>query len=806
MGEEKLEKQESFITNDVGDMPQEMAGSMEDKQLDMREILPCIPLRGLSVFPHTVVHFDIGREMSIRALEHAMATNKILFVSSQKDEQVMIPTVDDLYNIGTVIRVKQMLRLQGDVVRVLVEGITRAIVDECVSETNFLSVSVSRIEDDVDPETFSIEDKAELRVLSEAFTEYAALTQQITEEIVDKTLRADRPEVMADRIANELVVEVPKKQKVLEALIFSERIKILNSIISEENEIAVVEKNLSDKVKEGMNKSQRDYYLREKVRAIQSELGYDDDPTEETQEMLEKLDKLKLSKKTDEKVRKEIDKFSKMQPSSAESAVIRNYVETILDLPWHKSSKVNNDLKKAEEILNEDHYGLKDVKERVLEYLAVTHLSKSIRGPILCLVGPPGVGKTSIARSIARATGREFVRMSLGGIMVEAEIRGHRRTYIGAIPGRVISNIRTAGKNNPLFLFDEIDKLGHDFRGDPASALLEVLDPEQNSTFTDSFLEVPFDLSKVMFLTTANNADTIPEPLLDRMEIIEVPGYIEQDKVKIAEKYLIPKQIKENGLSEKNIKITENTLHDLINYYTRESGVRNLEREIANLCRKVAKQVVLEGKDKCYTITPKSLEKYLGKHRFHYDTVEVENKIGVTTGLAWTAVGGVTLQIETAVLPGTGKIELTGKLGDVMQESARTGISYIRSVADKYGIDPDFYKDKDLHIHIPEGAVPKDGPSAGVTMCTAVISALSGKPVRREVAMTGESTLRGDVLPVGGIREKVLAAHRAGIKKVLLPRDNEVDIEELPAQVKHKMEFVLLDNIDQALDEALVNE
>ena len=806
MGEDKLEKQERFITNAAIDDPQEMAGAMEDKQLDSREILPCVPLRGLSVFPNTVVHFDIGREMSVRALEHAMATDKILFVSSQKDESIMIPTIDDLYNVGTVIRVKQMLRLQGDVVRVLVEGITRAIVDECVSETNFLSVSITRVPDDVDPGSFSIEDKAELRVLADAFSEYAALTQQITDEIVDKTLRIQKPEVMADRIANELLVDVPKKQKVLESLIFSDRIKILNQIIAEENDIAVVEKNLSDKVKEGMNKSQRDYYLREKVRAIQSELGYEDDPTEETQEMLEKLDKLKLAKKTDEKVRKEIDKFSKMQPSSAESAVIRNYVETILDLPWHKSSKVNNDLKKAEDILNEDHYGLKDVKERVLEYLAVTHLSKSIRGPILCLVGPPGVGKTSIARSIARATGREFVRMSLGGIMDEAEIRGHRRTYIGAIPGRVISNIRTAGKNNPLFLFDEIDKLGHDFRGDPASALLEVLDPEQNSTFTDSFLEVPFDLSKVMFLTTANSAETIPEPLLDRMELIEVPGYIEQDKIKIAEKYLIPKQIKENGLSKKNITITTGALHDLINYYTRESGVRNLEREIANLCRKVAKQVVINGKDKSYTITPKSLEKYLGKHRYHYDVVEGENKIGVTTGLAWTAVGGVTLQIETAVLPGTGRIELTGKLGDVMQESARTGISYIRSVADKYGIDPDFYKDKDLHIHIPEGAVPKDGPSAGVTMCTAVISALSGRPVKRDVAMTGEITLRGDVLPVGGVREKVLAAHRAGIKKVLLPRDNEIDIEELPAQVKRKMKFVLLDNIDQALEEALVQE
>ena len=801
-----MERQERFITNSE-DPLNVNEQSMEDKELDVREILPCIPLRGLSVFPNTVVHFDIGREMSVRALEHAMATDKILFVSSQKDEKVMIPTVDDLYTVGTVIRVKQMLRLQGDVVRVLVEGITRAIVDECISEENFLSVAVSRIEEHVDQESLSIEDKAEIRVLSEAFTEYAALTQQITDEIVDKTLRSERPEVMADRIASELMVPVPKKQKVLEALVFTDRIKILNSIVAEENEIAVVEKNLSDKVKDSMNKSQRDYYLREKVRAIQSELGYEDDPTEETQEMLEKLDKLKLEKKTDEKVRKEINKFSKMQPSSAESGVIRNYVETILDLPWHKSSKVNNDLVKAQKVLDEDHYGLKDVKERVLEYLAVTHLSKSIRGPILCLVGPPGVGKTSIARSIARATGREFVRMSLGGIMDEAEIRGHRRTYIGAIPGRVISGIRTAGKNNPLFLFDEIDKLGHDFRGDPASALLEVLDPEQNATFTDSFLEVPFDLSKVMFLTTANSAETIPEPLLDRMELIEVPGYIEQDKIKIAEKYLIPKQIKENGLKPSNINITEKALHDLINYYTRESGVRNLEREIANICRKVAKNVVMDknGKNKCYTITPKGLEKYLGKHRFHYDTVEGDNKIGVTTGLAWTAVGGVTLQIETAVLPGSGKIELTGKLGDVMQESARTGISYIRSVADKYGIDPDFYKTKDLHIHIPEGAVPKDGPSAGVTMCTAVISALSGKAVRREIAMTGEITLRGDVLPVGGVREKVLAAHRAGIKKVLLPRDNARDIEDLPASVRHKMEFVLLDNVDQALKETLVD-
>ena len=490
-------------------------------------------------------------------------------------------------------------------------------------------------------------------------------------------------------------------------------------------------------------------------------------------------------------------------PSSAEATVIRNYVETILALPWNHSSRVNVNLKKAEKILNEDHYGLDKVKERVLEYLAVVHLSKAIKGPILCLVGPPGVGKTSIARSIARASGREFVRMSLGGVRDEAEIRGHRRTYIGAIPGRVISCIKDAGTNNPVFLFDEVDKIGADFKGDPASALLEVLDPEQNNTFTDHFLEIPFDLSKVMFITTANSTDTIPRPLLDRMEVVEVPGYTEEEKVKIAQKYLIPKKIKEHGLKKENIRISEKALRDLINYYTRESGVRNLEREIANLCRKVARKIVT-NKAKSYSITPGNLEKYLGKHRFHYDIVEGENQVGVTTGLAWTIVGGDTLQIETTAVAGSGKLVLTGQLGDVMQESAKAGISYIRSVADKLGIESDFYKKYDLHVHIPEGAVPKDGPSAGVTMCTAVISTLTNTPVRRDVAMTGEITLRGKVLPVGGIREKVLAAHRAGIKKVLLPKENEPDIAEIPAAVRKQMEFVLISDVSQALDEALV--
>ena len=609
--------------------------------------------------------------------------------------------------------------------------------------------------------------------------------------------------MVVDKITSELMISCSKKQKVLETLDFSERIRVLTGIIAEENEIAVIEKELSQKVKESIDNNQKEYFLREKMKAIQEELGVNEDAGIEAADWLKALEELHLDEKVEAKIKKEIDKFSKMMPSSAEATVIRNYVETILALPWNESSKVNVNLKKAEKILNEDHYGLDKVKERVLEYLAVIHLSKAIKGPILCLVGPPGVGKTSIAKSIARASGREFVRMSLGGVRDEAEIRGHRRTYIGAIPGRVVSCIKDAGTNNPVFLFDEVDKIGADFKGDPASALLEVLDPEQNNTFTDHFLEIPFDLSKVMFITTANSTDTIPRPLLDRMEIVEVPGYTEEEKVKISQRYLIPKKTKEHGLKKENIKISEKALHDLINYYTRESGVRNLEREIANLCRKVARKIVT-NKAKSYTITPGNLEKYLGKKRYHYDIVEGENQVGVTTGLAWTIVGGDTLQIETTAVAGSGKLVLTGQLGDVMQESAKAGISYIRSVADKLNIEEDFYKKYDLHVHIPEGAVPKDGPSAGVTMCTAVISTLTNTPVRRDVAMTGEITLRGKVLPVGGIREKVLAAHRAGIKKVLLPRENERDISEIPNAVRKQLEFVLIDDVSKALEEAMV--
>ncbi|MCI9476993.1 MAG: endopeptidase La [Emergencia sp.] len=766
-------------------------------------IFPCIPLRGVSIFPNTVIHFDVGREKSIHALEKAMADDKLLFVSTQKDDNVLIPTFDDIYTLGTIVRIKQMLKIQGDAVRVLVEGVCRAQLIQPLEEEDFMSCTVKQIAEELDLQQMSPEDKAAMKILTEAFIEYAALTGQVSDDLVDKAISSENPIVVADKIANELLIRTSRKQKVLETMDFSERIRVLTTIIAEENEIAVIEKELSKKVKENIDHNQKEYFLREKMKAIQEELGVNEDAGLEAADWLKELEELHLSEKVEEKIKKEINKFSKMMPSSAEATVIRNYVETILALPWNKASKVNVNLKKAEKILNEDHYGLNKVKERVLEYLAVIHLSKAIKGPILCLVGPPGVGKTSIARSIAKASGREFVRMSLGGVRDEAEIRGHRRTYIGAIPGRVISCLKDAGTNNPVFLFDEVDKIGADFKGDPASALLEVLDPEQNNTFTDHFLEVPFDLSKVMFITTANSTDTIPRPLLDRMEIVEVPGYTEEEKVKIAQRYLIPKKVKEHGLKKDNFKISEKAVHDLINYYTRESGVRNLEREVANLCRKIARKIV-SAKAKSYSITPSNLEKYLGKHRFHFDMVEGENQVGVTTGLAWTAVGGDTLQIETTAVAGSGKLVLTGQLGDVMQESAKAGISYIRSVADELGIEEDFYKKYDLHVHVPEGAVPKDGPSAGVTMCTAVISTLTGIPVRRDVAMTGEVTLRGKVLPVGGIREKVLAAHRAGIKKVLLPKDNAPDIDEIPNTVRRKMEFVLIDHVSSALSEALV--
>lgn len=765
-------------------------------------VLPMIPLRGLTIFPNMVLHFDIGREKSINALENAMINEQYIFLSAQKDENVALPTSDDFYEIGTIAKVKQMLKLPGDTIRVLAEGLERGRVKNIFFETPYFKCGVEVL-DSPEPEKVTAETEALMRSVLSAFDNYLKLNQKIPREVLYTVSSIQEPGRLADMLSSHLEIKLDDKQRILECIDIDERLALINELLSREIEILNIENELNSKVKTQINKSQKEYYLREQMRAIQEELGVEESVEDEIQKWLASLDEKKLPEKTDEKIRKEIKRFANMQAASAEGNVSRTYIETVLSLPWNEQDDSELDLKKAEKILNEDHYGLEKVKDRVLEYLAVIKLSESMRGPIFCLVGPPGTGKTSIVKSIARAVDREYVRMSLGGVRDEAEIRGHRRTYIGAIPGRIINCIKDAGTKNPVFLFDEVDKIGADFKGDPASALLEVLDPEQNKDFTDHYLEVPFDLSNVMFITTANTTSTIPAPLLDRMEVIEVSGYTEEEKVKIAQKYLLPKILKSHGMKKDYIKIPAKTIRCLINYYTRESGVRNLERELANLVRKVARKIVTDG-ESCHEITPKNIEEYLGKKKYRYDIIKGNKEIGVTTGLAWTVVGGETLNIETSIVPGQGKLSLTGMMGDVMQESAKTGISYIRSIADGLGVEEDFYKTKDIHIHIPEGAVPKDGPSAGVTMAVALISTLTGKPARKDVAMTGEITLRGRVMPVGGVREKVLAAHRAGIKKVLLPVDCEKDLEEIPEKVKKQIDFVLIDSVQDAVREVLV--
>ncbi len=776
----------------------------ENFEMDETMELPMIPLRGLSVFPNMVIHFDIGREKSINALEKAMIMNQHIFLASQKDDNTDLPTPDDFYHIGTIGKIKQMLKLPGDSIRVLVEGICRGEIERILFEVPYFKCSVKRIEEEL-VAPGDAEAEALMRTVLSNFDEYININQNLAPEVFATVVTIEDPGRMADMIASHIEIKLEDKQSLLETLDAKKRLEKLNSILLREIEILNIEQDISSKVKSQISKNQREYYLREQMRAIQEELGAGEDVEDEVAGYREKLESLDIEEKTREKIEKEINRFSKMQSASAEATVSRNYIETILELPWNEVSEENLDLNRAEEILNEDHYGLEKVKERVLEYLAVIQLSKSLKGPILCLVGPPGVGKTSIAKSIARSIGRKFVRMSLGGVRDEAEIRGHRRTYIGAIPGRIMTSMKECGTKNPVFLFDEVDKIGADYKGDPASALLEVLDPEQNKDFTDHYLEVPFDLSQVMFITTANTTDTIPRPLLDRMEIIEVSGYTEEEKLNIAEKYLVPKQIKENGLSKNSISFTEAGLRTIINYYTRESGVRNLEREIGNLCRKVAKNYVC-GDTKKVNMTSRRVQEFLGKKKYRFDIIKGEKEVGVTTGLAWTVVGGDTLFIETTAVPGSGKLVLTGQLGDVMQESAKAGISYIRSAAKKLKIDEDFYKKIDLHIHIPEGAIPKDGPSAGMTMCTAIISTLTGIPARKDIAMTGEITLRGKILPVGGIREKVMAAHRAGIRKVLLPKDNEADIQDIPKTVRDEMEFVLIKHVNDALKQVLVKD
>lgn len=795
---ERAVEDDTFADDEIEDLLHTVSAGIEG--------MPVIPLRGISVFPTMLLHFDVGREKSISALENAMMTNQMVFLITQKNPDTDLPTAEDFFEVGTTARIKQMLRLPGNAIRVLVEGISRGRIREMLQEVPYFRADIEVIDED-ESNVDSPKAAALMRTVISQFEEYIENNQKISREILPGIEAIEAPGRLADILTSHMEIKTEDKQEVLAASDVIERLEKVSGFIAREIEIVKIENDISQKVKQKLTENQKEYYLREQIKTIQHELGQDESVDEEVEKWLKRLDELKLEPKIHEKIEKEIKRMLRLQSASPDASVLRNYIECILELPWNKSTKDKIDLKKTKKILDDEHYGLEKVKDRIVEYLAVMSLSKNFKGPIICLVGPPGVGKTSIAKSIAASLNRKFVRMSLGGVRDEAEIRGHRRTYVGAIPGRIITSIRDCGVNNPVFLFDEIDKVGSDYRGDPASALLEVLDPEQNKDFKDHFLDVPFDLSKVLFITTANTTDTIPRPLLDRMELINLSSYTEEEKVEIARRHLLPKQIKENGLKPEQINVSEGAIRSVVNYYTREAGVRNLEREIGTVCRKVARKVVEakpKDKKKSYRITAGNLESYLGKKKAHYDIVEGDNEVGVTTGLAWTAVGGDTLFIETTVMNGSGKLVLTGQLGDVMQESAKAGLSVIRSRIGTLDIDENFYKDKDIHIHIPEGATPKDGPSAGVTMCTSMVSALTGIPVRKDLAMTGEITLRGNVLAVGGIKEKMIAAHRAGVKTVLLPEENLKDLDELPSNVRNAMEFKGMKTIDQVLAEALV--
>lgn len=765
--------------------------------------LPLLPLRGLVVFPYMILTFDVGREKSVKALDEAMINNQLIFLVAQKDARNDSPEEDDIYGVGTVSKIKQLLRMPGDTIRVLVEGISRAEVKDYIqTEPYFVAeVTAKRV---FEGKNRNIELEALKREVLNTFDEYARLNGKISPETVSSIGMIEDIGQLSDIIASNMQLKVEQKQEILDEFSPSQRMEKLLEILVKEIEILEVEKNISVRVRKQIDKMQREYYLREQMKAIQNELGDKEGVSGEVDEYRKKLDAAGLQEEVEKKVLKELDRLLKMQPGSAEGSVIRTYLDWIFDMPWNKKTGGTIDLEKAEIILEEDHYGLEKVKERILEYLAVLKLTRNLKGPILCLVGPPGVGKTSIAKSIARALDRKYVRMSLGGVRDEAEIRGHRRTYVGAMPGRIIAALKQAGSINPLILLDEIDKMSNDFRGDPASAMLEVLDAEQNFAFRDHYMEVPVNLSDVLFLTTANNLDTVPRPLLDRMEVITISGYTEEEKVQIALKYLLNKQMKAHGLLKRNLKIREDTVRSIINYYTREAGVRNLEREIANVCRKAVRILVSSGR-KQVSVTPSNIEKYLGTRRFRYDKMNEKDEVGLATGLAWTPVGGETLVIEVSLMNGSGKLELTGQLGDVMKESAKAAISLIRSRTEQYGIDKDFYNKFDIHIHIPEGAIPKDGPSAGITLATAMVSALTGRAVRRNVAMTGEITLRGRVLPIGGLKEKVLAANRAGIDTVIVPMENLKDVDEIPDNVKSRLKFIYAADIDEVLSAALIS-
>jgi ATP-dependent Lon protease len=767
------------------------------------KILPLIPLRGITIFPYMVMHFDVGREKSIFALEDAMLTNQEIFLVAQKDAKVEEPSEADIYTIGTICTVKQILKLPGNTVRVLVEGTSRAELINYTQQEPFFKGELKVLQE-VDC-TDDNKCEALMRSVKKSFDEYIKLSGNMPSELLVSVDDLESPGRLADVISSFLMLKGETKQELIEAHDAKDRLEKLLIVLNNEVDILKIERKIGAKVKNKIDKGQKEYYLREQLKAIQEELGEDDEDKKEITRYKNKINKAKLPKTVKDKALYELDRLKNTGSYSSEGGVIRSYLDWIIELPWNKETDDNLDIRRAREVLKKEHYGLEDVKDRIIEYLAVRKMSNSLKGPILCLVGPPGVGKTSIARSIANALNRNFVRMSLGGVRDEAEIRGHRKTYVGAIPGRVIYGMKQAKSNNPLFLLDEIDKMSNDFRGNPADALLEVLDAEQNSTFRDHYIELDFDLSQVLFITTANSLETIPRPLLDRMEVIEVSGYTYEEKFHIAKDHLIPKQLKEHNIEGDKITFADSAVYNIIENYTRESGVRSLERKLATVLRKTITEMIEKDKN-IVNITTIHIKKYLGPSQFTYDKADKEDKIGVVMGMAWTGYGGDTLPVEVTVMQGAGKLELTGQLGDVMKESARAGYSYVRANAEKYGINPEFHKHKDIHIHVPEGAVPKDGPSAGVTMITAIVSALSSKKVKHNVAMTGEITLTGRVLPIGGLKEKSLAAYRAGIDTVIIPKDNEKDLLKIPKSVKGKMNFILADKIDDVLQNALVSE
>ncbi len=772
------------------------------EHIETPERLPVLPLRGLVAFPNMIIHFDVGRLMSIRALEASMKSEQMIFLTAQKEVKSDSPQTDELYQVGTVCRIRQILRMPGDNIRVLVEGRSRAVANSFIKpddDSDCIYADIAELED----YTYGVPERraqALVRTAQDRFAEYAENSPRISPDIEAAVSAGGEPGWLADYIVQNIAVEAEIKQDVLEELNVTRRLAMVIRILGEEIEILKIENEIQDELRTQIDKNQREYYLREQIKVIQTELG-DQDTAAEAESYREKVLALELPEASEEKLLHEVDRFSKLSGSNAEQGVVRTYLDTVLELPWNIRSEEQIDLGSAQEILDRDHYGMKKVKERIMEFLSVRTLAPDLKGQVICLSGPPGVGKTSIARSVAEAMGRSYARMSLGGVRDEADIRGHRKTYIGAMPGRIIDAVRRAGTSNPLILLDEIDKMGSDFRGDPASAMLEVLDTEQNNSFRDHYIELPFDLSDVMFLTTANDLSKVPRPLLDRMEVIELPSYTGEEKLHIAKEHLLPKQKKKHGLLKTKLSISDKMLRAVIAGYTREAGVRKLEQQLAKLCRKAARHIADGGKR--LTVTDRNLEELLGTAPYKDDEVSRKDEVGIVNGLAWTSVGGEMLEVEVAVVPGTGKIEVTGNLGTVMQESAKAAVTFVRSCAESLSIDPMFYKDNDLHIHFPEAAIPKDGPSAGVTITTALISALTEAPVRHEVAMTGEVTLRGRVLPIGGLREKTMAAYRAGIKTVVIPKENESDLQDIEPVVRESLEFVSAEHMKTVMETAI---